>query len=172
MLFHSHHETGSIPSGADRLRPRGIHHNRLLISPRAPEHWGAAPSQGDTQSQVPLQVITSHSSPAPASCSPAFSVASASVLLNPRAEPFVCSLCFFSAFPKCLFISPHPFRRLSPASAWAPGSSGSAKRAAQNVLIKSYWRRFDAALVCAWKHITPAPREKPRPRKKKPWIDG
>lgn len=42
----------------------------------------------------------------------------------------------------------------------------SMKHTAPNVLIKSYWQRFDAALVCAWNHITPAPWEKRQPKKK------
>lgn len=105
--------------------------------------------------EVLCQVIMSHSSPASASCFPAFK-------LRLDFNTFKIPVCNHSSAHCASFqlfnmssISPPPFPMLSPTPACVPSLCGSVlnkrhhEHTAQNVLIKSYWQFFNGALV--WK---------------------
>lgn len=152
----------STTSSTGWLGHLSIYCNWLLINTIAPKCSGTPPSLKGTQSQVASQVITSHSSSAPALCFSTLSFASNSMLSNP---PVLAHLpVHYTSFqlPQCVFylsstISP-AWPNLSQCT-WLVGlcCKSSIKHKAQNGPNQKLYTSFDAALLCAWQHIASAP---------------
>lgn len=124
---------------------------------------GAPPSPADTQSQVPCQVITSYSSPAPTSCFSAFSFISTSILFSPCTHPIhLLSALFFQRL-QCL-LSPHLH---FPSSALLQSCGPVLKTHSTKCSNQKLLTGFDATLACAWKHIAPVHWQQAVKRKKR-----